>query len=170
LIGVNLLREGLDLPEVSLVAILDADKEGFLRAERSLIQTIGRAARNVNGQVIMYADRLTDSMDKAIGETARRRQIQIAYNKEHGIEPKTITKKSSNAILNFLSISRRLNEQQLDYIVNQPIDISLDDLPELIEQLEVQMREAAKKQEFEQAAQYRDRIKKLRHKLLGKPQ
>jgi excinuclease ABC subunit B len=168
LIGVNLLREGLDLPEVSLVAILDADKEGFLRAERSLIQTIGRAARNVNGQVIMYADRLTDSMDKAISETARRRQIQIAYNKEHGIEPKTIIKKSSNAILDFLSISRRLNEQQLDYVVNQPVDISLDDLPELIEQLEVQMREAAKKQEFEQAAQYRDRIKKLRHKLLGK--
>lgn len=169
LIGVNLLREGLDLPEVSLVAILDADKEGFLRAERSLIQTIGRAARNVNGQVIMYAERLTDSMDKAISETARRRQIQSAYNKEHGIEPKSITKKSGNAILEFLSISRRLSEQQLDYVVNQPIDISLDDLPELIEQLEAQMREAAKKQEFEQAAQYRDRIKKLRHKLLGKP-
>ncbi|WP_019503077.1 excinuclease ABC subunit UvrB [Pseudanabaena sp. PCC 6802] len=169
LIGVNLLREGLDLPEVSLVAILDADKEGFLRAERSLIQTIGRAARNVNGQVIMYADRLTDSMDKAISETARRRQIQIAYNEEHGIEPRSITKKSSNAILDFLSISRRLNEQQLDYVVNQPLDISLDELPELIEQLEAQMREAAKKQEFEQAAQYRDRIKKLRHKLLGNP-
>ena len=117
----------------------------------------------------MYADRLTDSMDKAISETARRRQIQIAYNEEHGIEPRSITKKSSNAILDFLSISRRLNEQQLDYVVNQPLDISLDELPELIEQLEAQMREAAKKQEFEQAAQYRDRIKKLRHKLLGNP-
>jgi excinuclease ABC subunit B len=168
LIGVNLLREGLDLPEVSLVAILDADKEGFLRAERSLIQTIGRAARNVNGQVIMYADRLTDSMDKAISETARRRQIQIAHNLEHGIEPTSIIKKSGNAILEFLSISRRLNDRQLDYIVNPPADISLDDLPELIQQLETQMQEAAKKQEFEQAAQYRDRIKKLRHKLLGK--
>jgi excinuclease ABC subunit B len=168
LIGVNLLREGLDLPEVSLVAILDADKEGFLRSERSLIQTIGRAARNINGQVIMYADRLTDSMDKAISETARRRQIQISYNEKHGIVPTSIIKKSGNAILDFLSISRRLNEQPLEYAVNIPFDISLDDIPELIQQLEAQMQVAAKKQEFEQAAQFRDRIKKLRHKLLGK--
>ena len=168
LIGVNLLREGLDLPEVSLVAILDADKEGFLRSERSLIQTIGRAARNINGQVIMYADRLTDSMDKAIGETARRRQIQIAHNEKHGIVPTSIIKKSGNAILDFLSISRRLNEQPTDYAVNIPFDLSLDDIPELIQQLEVQMQAAAKKQEFEQAAQFRDRIKKLRYKLLGK--
>jgi excinuclease ABC subunit B len=168
LIGVNLLREGLDLPEVSLVAILDADKEGFLRSERSLIQTIGRAARNINGQVIMYADRLTDSMDKAISETARRRQIQIAHNEKHGIVPTSIIKKSGNAILDFLSISRRLNEQPTDYAVNIPFDISLDDIPELIQQLEAQMQVAAKKQEFEQAAQFRDRIKKLRHKLLGK--
>jgi excinuclease ABC subunit B len=168
LIGVNLLREGLDLPEVSLVAILDADKEGFLRSERSLIQTIGRAARNINGQVIMYADRLTDSMDKAISETARRRQIQIAHNEKHGIVPTSIIKKSGNAILDFLSISRRLNEQPTDYAVNIPFDISLDDIPEVIQQLEAQMQAAAKKQEFEQAAQYRDRIKKLRHKLLGK--
>jgi excinuclease ABC subunit B len=168
LIGVNLLREGLDLPEVSLVAILDADKEGFLRSERSLIQTIGRAARNINGQVIMYADRLTDSMDKAISETARRRQIQIAHNEKHGIVPTSIIKKSGNAILDFLSISRRLNEQPLEYAVNIPFDISLDDIPELIQQLEAQMQVAAKKQEFEQAAQFRDRIKKLRHKLLGK--
>jgi excinuclease ABC subunit B len=169
LIGVNLLREGLDLPEVSLVAILDADKEGFLRSERSLIQTIGRAARNINGQVIMYADRLTDSMDKAISETARRRQIQIAHNEKHGIVPTSIIKKSGNAILDFLSISRRLNEQPTDYAVNIPFDLSLDDIPELIQQLEAQMQTAAKKQEFEQAAQLRDRIKKLRHKLLGKP-
>lgn len=169
LIGVNLLREGLDLPEVSLVAILDADKEGFLRSERSLIQTIGRAARNINGQVIMYADRLTDSMDKAISETARRRQIQIAHNEKHGIVPTSIIKKSGNAILDFLSISRRLNEQPTDYAaVNIPFDLSLDDIPDLIQQLETQMQAAAKKQEFEQAAQYRDRIKKLRHKLLGK--
>jgi len=168
LIGVNLLREGLDLPEVSLVAILDADKEGFLRAERSLIQTIGRAARNVNGQVIMYADRLTESMDKAISETARRRQIQIAYNQKHGITPKPVIKKSHNAILDFLAVSRRLNEQQMEYAVQQKTVISLDEIPNLIEQLEQQMKESAKKQEFEQAAMYRDRIKQLRQQLLGK--
>ncbi|AFY71417.1 Excinuclease ABC subunit B [Thalassoporum mexicanum PCC 7367] len=169
LIGVNLLREGLDLPEVSLVAILDADKEGFLRAERSLIQTIGRAARNINGQVVMYADRITDSMKKAISETSRRRQIQIEYNRAHGIEPKPIVKDtSSNAILDFLSVSRRLSEQQLDYTVSHASELSLDEIPMLIEQLEVQMKEAAKKQEFEQAAQYRDKIKRLRNQLLGK--
>ncbi|PLS69789.1 MAG: excinuclease ABC subunit B [Cyanobacteria bacterium M5B4] len=169
LIGVNLLREGLDLPEVSLVAILDADKEGFLRAERSLIQTIGRAARNVNGQVIMYADRLTESMDKAITETARRRAIQQEYNERHQITPKPIVKQSGNAILEFLSVSRRLNEQQIEYVVNNSQDIALDELPELIEKLEQQMKEAAKKQEFEQAAVLRDRIKKLRDRLLHHP-
>ncbi len=169
LIGVNLLREGLDLPEVSLVAILDADKEGFLRAERSLIQTIGRAARNVNGQVIMYADRLTESMDKAITETARRRAIQQEYNERHCITPKPIVKQSGNAILEFLSVSRRLNEQQIEYVVNNSQDIALDELPELIEKLEQQMKEAAKKQEFEQAAVLRDRIKKLRDRLLHHP-
>lgn len=169
LIGVNLLREGLDLPEVSLVAILDADKEGFLRAERSLIQTIGRAARNVNGQVIMYADRLTDSMDKAITETARRRAIQQAHNAKHNITPKPIIKSSSNAILEFLSVSRRLNEQQIEYVVNNSQEIALDDLPQLIEKLEQEMKEAAKKQEFEQAAVLRDRIKKLRDRLLHRP-
>ncbi len=169
LIGVNLLREGLDLPEVSLVAILDADKEGFLRSGRSLIQTIGRAARNINGQVIMYADRLTDSMEKAITETERRRKIQEEYNRVNNIEPKPIIKGSNNAILDFLSVSRRLNEQQSEYIVNHASEISLDDIPELIEQLEKQMKESAKKQEFEQAANYRDRIKKLRNQLLGKP-
>lgn len=168
LIGVNLLREGLDLPEVSLVAILDADKEGFLRAERSLIQTIGRAARNVNGQVIMYADHLTDSMQKAIAETARRRQIQMEYNRKHGITPQPVVKRSDNAILNFLAISRRLNEQQIEYVVNHRNSIPLDEIPQLIEQLEQQMKESARKQEFEQAAIYRDRIKQLRQQLLGK--
>jgi len=168
LIGVNLLREGLDLPEVSLVAILDADKEGFLRAERSLIQTIGRAARNVNGQVIMYADRMTDSMAKAISETERRRALQIEYNRVHNITPKPIIKKVNNAILDFLAVSRRLNEQQLEYLSSQPENLSLEQLPDLIDQLELQMKEAAKNQEFEKAAHYRDRLKQLRNQLLGK--
>jgi excinuclease ABC subunit B len=169
LIGVNLLREGLDLPEVSLVAILDADKEGFLRAERSLIQTIGRAARNIGGQVIMYADRMTNSMEKAISETERRRRIQIKYNEDNQITPTSIVKSiEGNAILDFLSVSRRLNERQLEYVVNNAKEISLDDIPTVIEQLEAQMKDAAKKQEFEQAAAFRDKIKLLRDRLLGK--
>jgi excinuclease ABC subunit B len=167
LIGVNLLREGLDLPEVSLVAILDADKEGFLRAARSLIQTIGRAARHVRGQAILYADNLTDSMIKAIDETDRRRGIQTAYNRMHGITPQSITKKSGNAILAFLDVSRRLNNQQLETAYEQADELSLAQIPELISQLEAQMKEAAKKLEFEEAAKLRDRIKHLRDKLLG---
>lgn len=167
LVGVNLLREGLDLPEVSLVAILDADKEGFLRAERSLIQTIGRAARNVRGQAILYADNLTDSMAKAISETERRRTIQIEYNEKHGITPQQIVKKSSNAILSFLAVSRRLNAQELETVYEQASDLPLEQIPELITQLEAQMKEAAKNLEFEEAAKYRDRIKHLRDKLLG---
>jgi excinuclease ABC subunit B len=168
LIGVNLLREGLDLPEVSLVAILDADKEGFLRAARSLIQTIGRAARNVRGQAILYADNLTDSMAKAIGETERRRAIQQEYNEKHGITPQPIVKKSSNAILSFLEVSRRLNGQQLETAYQQVDELPLEQIPELISQLEAQMKEAAKSLEFEEAAKYRDRIKHLRDKLLGR--
>ncbi|MEL4895884.1 excinuclease ABC subunit UvrB [Crocosphaera sp. Alani8] len=167
LIGVNLLREGLDLPEVSLVAILDADKEGFLRAEKSLIQTIGRAARHVNGQAILYGDNLTDSMIKAIEETERRRNIQTAYNKRHNITPSPIVKRSSNAILSFLDISRRLNAQQLEEVYTQADDLPLDKVPELIEQLEQQMQEAAKNLEFEEAAKYRDKIQHLRDKILG---
>ncbi len=167
LIGVNLLREGLDLPEVSLVAILDADKEGFLRAQRSLIQTIGRAARHVRGQAILYADHLTDSMSKAIDETDRRRGIQLAHNRMHGITPQPIVKKSSNAILAFLDVSRRLNAQQLETVYEQAEDLPLDSIPDLISQLEAQMKEAAKNLQFEEAAKYRDRIKNLRDKLLG---
>ncbi|NET40495.1 excinuclease ABC subunit UvrB [Okeania sp. SIO2B3] len=167
LIGVNLLREGLDLPEVSLVAILDADKEGFLRAERSLIQTIGRAARHVRGQAILYADNLTDSMIKAIDETERRRGIQLAYNKMNNITPKPIVKKQSNAILAFLDVSRRLNAQQLEEVYEQVDELSLEELPEWIKKLENQMKEAAKKLEFEEAAKLRDRIKYLRDKLVG---
>ncbi|MGL5035698.1 MAG: helicase-related protein, partial [Microcystaceae cyanobacterium] len=167
LIGVNLLREGLDLPEVSLVAILDADKEGFLRAERSLIQTIGRAARHIRGQAILYGDNLTNSMIKAISETERRRKIQRAYNEKHGITPQPIKTRSSNSILNFLDISRRLNSQQLEQVLEQSDELSLEQIPELIQQLETQMKEAAKKLEFETAATYRDRIQHLRDRLLG---
>lgn len=167
LIGVNLLREGLDLPEVSLVAILDADKEGFLRAERSLIQTIGRAARHVRGQAILYADNLTNSMERAISETERRRTIQLAYNEKHGITPQPVKKGSDNAILAFLEVSRRLNTQELEEAYEQADDLPLESVPELITQLEAKMKESAKNLEFEEAAKYRDRIKNLRSKLLG---
>ncbi|MFP4254871.1 MAG: excinuclease ABC subunit UvrB [Halothece sp.] len=166
LIGVNLLREGLDLPEVSLVAILDADKEGFLRSERSLIQTMGRAARHVEGQVILYADTLTESMDQAIQETERRRKIQMEYNEQHGITPQSIVKTQSNSILSFLDISRRLNAQQLERVYEQADELPLDKIPQLVEQLEAEMKEAAENLEFEKAANLRDRVKKLRAKLL----
>jgi len=167
LIGVNLLREGLDLPQVSLVVILDADKEGFLRATRSLIQTIGRAARNTRGQAILYADNLTDSMIKAIDETERRRTIQLEYNEKNGIVPQTIVKKFSNAILDFLDVSRRLNAQQLEQVYEQVDELPLEEIPNFIDQLEQQMKVAAKKLEFEEAAKLRDRIKLLRDKLVG---
>jgi excinuclease ABC subunit B len=170
LVGVNLLREGLDLPEVSLVAILDADKEGFLRAERSLIQTIGRAARHVEGVALLYADNLTDSMARAISETERRRAIQQTYNEKHGITPTPAGKRAGNSILAFLEISRRLSDDQLEQASEQAIhnDVPLDSLPELIQQLEDKMKTAAKNLEFEEAAQLRDRIKNLRQKLVGK--
>jgi len=168
LVGVNLLREGLDLPEVSLVAIMDADKEGFLRAERSLIQTIGRAARHIRGQAIMYADNLTGSMIKAIDETDRRRGIQMAHNRLHGITPQSIIKKSSNAILSFLDVSRRLNATDLKVVDEHIDELPLEQIPQLITVLEAQMKEAAKKLEFEEAAKLRDRIKHLRDKMLGR--
>ena len=168
LVGVNLLREGLDLPEVSLVAIMDADKEGFLRTERSLIQTIGRAARHVQGQAILYADNLTGSMIKAIDETDRRRGIQTAHNRLHGITPQPIVKKSSNAILAFLDVSRRLNATDLKVVDEHLDELPLEEIPQLITLLEAQMKEAAKKLEFEEAAKLRDRIKHLRDKMLGR--
>jgi excinuclease ABC subunit B len=170
LVGVNLLREGLDLPEVSLVAILDADKEGFLRAERSLIQTIGRAARHVEGVALLYADNLTDSMARAISETERRRAIQQAYNEEHGITPTPAGKRAGNAILAFLEVSRRLSDDQLEQATEQAEhdEVPLDALPELITQLEDRMKTAAKNLEFEEAANLRDRIKGLRQKLVGR--
>ncbi len=181
LVGVNLLREGLDLPEVSLVVILDADKEGFLRSQRSLIQTIGRAARHIEGLALLYADTMTDSMTKAISETERRREIQNIYNIEHGITPKPAGKKASNSILSFLEISRRLNQDGStdDFvdIADKLIDhsskdsdngVSLESLPELIEKLESKMKITAKDLDFEKAAILRDRIKKLRHRLVGR--
>ncbi|MEM8677533.1 MAG: excinuclease ABC subunit UvrB [Cyanobacteria bacterium P01_G01_bin.67] len=168
LIGVNLLREGLDLPEVSLVAILDADKEGFLRSESSIIQTIGRAARHVQGQAILYADNMTKSMARAIEETERRRNIQVAYNKRHNITPKPIIKNEENSILAYLDISRRLNSEQLEEVYEKSDELPLEKIPELIEQLEAKMKDAAKDLEFEEAAKYRDRILKLRDKLLGR--
>lgn len=169
LVGVNLLREGLDLPEVSLVAILDADKEGFLRAERSLIQTIGRAARHVSGVALLYGDNLTDSMAKAISETERRRAIQHAYNEEHGITPTPAGKRAGNSILAYLEVSRRLNDDQLEQAVELAVhnEAPLEALPELITQLEDKMKTAAKNLDFEEAANLRDRIKQLRQKLVG---
>ncbi|MEO1002022.1 MAG: excinuclease ABC subunit UvrB [Cyanobacteria bacterium J06638_7] len=170
LVGVNLLREGLDLPEVSLVAILDADKEGFLRAERSLIQTIGRAARHVQGMALLYAENLTDSMARAIDETERRRAIQQDYNQRHGITPTPAGKRAGNSILAFLEMSRRLSDEQLEQASEQAAhnDVPLDALPELIQQLEEKMKTAASQLDFEEAANLRDRIKGLRQKLVGK--
>lgn len=155
LVGINLLREGLDIPEVSLVAILDADKEGFLRSERSLIQTIGRAARNTEGKVIMYADELTDSMEKAISETNRRRKIQMEYNKEHGITPQTI-KKSVREVIK----ASMIEDMKTEYNIEKDIDIK-----ELISKLTDEMLAHAASMEFEKAAELRDKIKELEKPL-----
>ncbi|MGG3838379.1 excinuclease ABC subunit UvrB [Paenibacillus dendritiformis] len=158
LIGINLLREGLDLPEVSLVAILDADKEGFLRAERSLIQTIGRAARNADGHVIMYADKMTESMDKAIKETERRRTIQMAYNEKHGITPQTIRKKIREVIE-----ATKTAESKTGYDVSASVDkMSKKDRQSVIQRLEKEMKDAAKNLQFERAAELRDALMELR--------
>ncbi len=149
--GINLLREGLDIPEVSLVAILDADKEGFLRSERSLIQTIGRAARNTEGKVIMYADELTDSMEKAIHETNRRREIQAKYNEEHGIVPQTIQKSIRDTIKASI-----VEEAQAEYKLDKDTDIQ-----QIIDKMTDEMLKYASNMEFEKAAELRDKIKEL---------
>ena len=151
LVGINLLREGLDLPEVSLVAILDADKEGFLRSERSLIQTIGRAARNVNGKVILYADIMTDSMKKSVSETNRRRKLQMAYNKKHGIVPKTIVKEIAD-------ISDQIKESKLEEINQIKGFVPKAEIPALISQLKDEMDIASMELNFEKAAELRDKI------------
>lgn len=158
LVGINLLREGLDLPEVSLVTILDADKEGFLRSDRSLIQTIGRAARNSEGRVIMYGDKMTDSMDRAIKETERRRAIQMAYNSEHGIEPQTIRKRVHDVIE-----ATKVAESKADYLTGADGGkMSKKDRQSLIQRLEAEMKEAAKSLQFERAAELRDALLELR--------
>ncbi|HTV55053.1 MAG TPA: UvrB/UvrC motif-containing protein, partial [Terriglobia bacterium] len=162
-IGINLLREGLDLPEVSLVAVLDADKEGFLRSGGSLIQTIGRASRNLHGKAILYADVVTESMGYAMSETNRRRAKQLQFNQENGITPESIVKPVDMALAviteaDYVSVPLTEDEQE---------PASADDLARLVGDLERQMREAAKQFEFEKAAQLRDRIKNLREKVAG---
>ncbi|MEJ5299913.1 MAG: excinuclease ABC subunit UvrB [Thermodesulforhabdaceae bacterium] len=165
LVGINLLREGLDIPEVSLVAILDADSEGFLRSERSLIQTAGRAARNVDGTVILYADRITRSMAKAIEETNRRRQIQLAYNEAHGIIPKTIEKDVHDVLAPYRAgIEEKIGISDSDAaVMEEQAGWSREDLDEHIREMERAMREAAERLEFEKAAELRDKIKKLKY-------
>ncbi|MDD3704938.1 MAG: excinuclease ABC subunit UvrB [Clostridiaceae bacterium] len=161
LVGINLLREGLDLPEVSLVAILDADKEGFLRSETSLIQTVGRASRNVDGQVIMYADNITDSMRRAISETNRRRKIQMDYNEKHGIEPQTI-RKAIHEIIEATTAA----EESVKYGMKQDVEfMRKDDLLRLISALEEEMKDCARALQYERAAELRDKIIELRRKL-----
>jgi excinuclease ABC subunit B len=162
-VGINLLREGLDLPEVSLVAILDADKEGYLRSESSLIQTIGRAARHVDGQVIMYADTVTGSMQRAIDETYRRRKIQLDYNERHGIEPRGIQK----AIRDISNRVRAVAEQAAEYTTDGPVMMPKDEMARLIQDLEVQMRQAAKALNFEEAAAIRDQVVELKKLLVA---
>jgi excinuclease ABC subunit B len=158
-VGINLLREGLDLPEVSLVAILDADKEGFLRSEQALIQTVGRTARHINGQAIMYADTVTGSMQRAIDETNRRRKTQMEYNEQHGIEPRSIVK----AIKDLTDQVREVAEEKAEYVVAS--DMPKDELARVVEQMEKQMKAAAAELEFEKAAMLRDQILELRQAL-----
>ena len=167
LVGINLLREGLDIPEVSLVAILDADKEGFLRSERSLIQTIGRAARNVRGKAILYADRITDSMRRAMGETERRRTKQIAFNKEHGIEPRGVTKRIKDIIDGVYDVGEKRIELQAAEERARYEDMTEKDLAAEIKRLEKQMNSEAKNLEFEKAASTRDRLSKVKEMAFG---
>jgi excinuclease ABC subunit B len=160
-VGINLLREGLDLPEVSLVCILDADKEGYLRSNRSLIQTIGRAARHIDGRVVMYADKVTQSMQNAISETYRRREIQAEYNEEHGIEPQGIAK----AVRDITDHVRMIAEPAAEYDATR--HLPKDDLLRMVKELESQMKAAAKNLEFEKAAGLRDQIVELRRQMVG---
>ena len=167
LVGINLLREGLDMPEVSLIAILDADKEGFLRSERSLIQTAGRAARNIHGEVILYADTVTESMRRAIEETKRRREIQAVYNRTHGISPRGIEKAKRETLFSLYESEREgpdldLRESETIY---RKKGLSQKELQRLIEKVEGEMRKAAEKMDFERAAVLRDQYLELRARL-----
>jgi excinuclease ABC subunit B len=172
LVGINLLREGLDMPEVSLVAILDADKEGFLRSERSLIQTIGRAARNVNGKAILYGDRITGSMQRAMAVTEARRLKQAAYNVAHGITPTTVKKRISDIMEGAYSAARhkpseyaKVAEEVLEYAALSPAELA-----KRIKKLEQQMYQHARDLEFEEAARLRDEIARIREDMLGVPE
>ena len=169
LVGINLLREGLDLPEVSLVAILDADKEGFLRSERSLIQTIGRAARNLNGVALLYADRMTDSMERAIGETERRRAKQIAFNTANGIVPRGVQKKIKDMIDGVFSPSEAKEELAVAQESAKYESMSEKQIAKEIKRLEKAMLDHAKNLEFEKAAQVRDQLHVLKKQLFGAP-
>jgi excinuclease ABC subunit B len=160
LVGINLLREGLDIPEITLVAILDADKEGFLRSETSLIQTIGRAARNSEGHVIMYADNMTDSMKKAIDETNRRRNIQQAYNEEHGITPKTIEK----SVRELIAVTRQVAAEEMS-MERRPEEMDAGELKAYIEKIKAKMEKAAADLNFEVAAEYRDKMIEYKNML-----
>ena len=160
LVGINLLREGLDMPEVSLVAILDADKEGFLRSDTALIQTMGRAARNVHGKVIMYADKITDSMARAIDETKRRRKVQDAYNKARHITPKSVKKE----VVDLIELTK-VAEDQKEYGHSADKPLTREALHKVIQTVTLQMKQAAKNLEFEKAAELRDRLGQLRQKL-----
>ena len=160
LVGINLLREGLDIPEITLVAILDADKEGFLRSETSLIQTIGRAARNADGHVIMYADKITDSMQMALDETERRRKVQMRYNEEHGITPQTIRK----GVRDLIAVSKKVAAEEMR-LEKDPESMSEKELEKLIRNLEKQMKKAAAELNFETAAELRDKLIELKRFL-----
>ena len=162
LVGINLLREGLDIPEISLVAILDADKEGFLRSETSLIQTIGRAARNAEGHVVMYADNMTDSMRAAIEETNRRRQLQQKYNEEHGITPQTIKK----SVRDLISISKEIAKEEVRF-EKEPESMDEEELTKLIADVQKKMKKAAAELNFEAAAELRDKMVELKKTLEG---
>ena len=160
LVGINLLREGLDIPEISLVTILDADKEGFLRSETSLVQTIGRAARNVEGHVIMYADTITDSMRRALDETERRRSIQQKYNEEHGITPQSIRK----AVRDLISITKEVAKEEVKF-EKDPESMDRQELEKLIADVQKKMKKAAADLDFETAAELRDRMVELKKTL-----